>query len=135
MYRKHVSKHAALNPVARAVARKALADQITTRKIQLYLMERGEPCEEPCSAIGFTLSVIAAAAQLDPKVGPDDPRVRIVRGAISACLQMAEADSYDPLNTVTLDRALTLTVELNEIVDPKLINRIFTDFTTAGARA
>lgn len=132
-YRKHVSRNVGLNPVARAVARKALEQQITTRKIELYLMERGAACEEVCSAIGFTLSVIAAAAQRDPRVGPEDARVRLIRGAISACVQMTDVDSYDPVNTVAIDRALDAAVELNRVVQPQLINTVFNEFTRAGA--
>jgi hypothetical protein len=133
MYHKHVKKSVALNPVARAVARKALQEAITTRKIELYMMSAGDPCEDVCARIGFTLSVIAAAAQRDPKVGEDDPRVRILRGAISACVQMADADKYETTNTVALDRALDLAVELNGVVDPALMNQVFNEFTRAGA--
>ncbi len=43
---KYVSKNTALNPVARAMAQKKLADDLTTRKIKLYMMQDGEPCAD-----------------------------------------------------------------------------------------
>ena len=132
MYSRRVSKHVALNPVARAVARKALAESITTRKIQLYMMEPGDPCAEVCSGIGMTLTVLAFAAELDPRVGAEHPLVRVVRGAISACSQMADVDRYDPINTVAIDTALDAAVELNSRVKPEFITRAWNTLNRLG---
>lgn len=127
MYHKRVGKNVARNPVARAVARKALEDSITTHKIKLYLAKKGDPCSEECIAIGTAMSVLAFAAEMDPKVGAEDHRVRIVRGAISACSQMAEHDSYDPANTVAIDRGLDAAFELNKVLHPDLISRAWNE--------
>lgn len=132
MYHRRVNKTTAMNPVARAVARRALEESIRTHKIRLYMTERGEPCADVCTAIGMVLAVLAWAAEMDKKVGGDNPEVRIMRGALSACAQMAELDSYDPMNTVAIDRALDAAVELNKRLDPELITRAWNTLHKAG---
>lgn len=123
MYHKRVNKNTAKNPIARAVARRLLEESIVDHKIKLYLLKKGDLCAEECNAIGTAMSVLAFAAEMDPNVGPEDPAVRVVRGAISACHQMAEADSYDPANTVALDRGLDAAFELNRKLKPDLITK------------
>lgn len=130
MYHKRVGKQIGTNPVARAVARKALDESITKHKIRLYLTNKGEPCADFCTSIGTVLSVLAYAAELSGR--GDDPLVRILRGAISACVQMADADAYDPINTVALDRALDAAVELNATLKPELITRAWNTLHSAG---
>lgn len=132
MYHKQVNRNTANNPVARAVAQRELASSVLTHKIRLYMAQRGEPCADYCLAIGTVMSVLAYAAELDPKVGGGEPAVRIIRGAISACVQMAELDSYDPTNTVAIERALDLAVELNRRLRPDLINRAWHALHAAG---
>lgn len=123
MYHKRVNRNTAKNPIARAVARKILEESITDHKIKLYLSQKGDKCADECIAIGTAMSVLAYAGEMDSKIGADDPRVRVVRGAISACHQMAEADSYDPANTVALDRGLDAAFELNRILKPELVTK------------
>jgi hypothetical protein len=123
MYHKRVNKNTAHNPVARAVARKILEESITDHKIKLYLSKKGDKCADECIAIGTAMSVLAFAAEMDERIGADDPMVRVVRGAISACHQMAEADSYDPVNTVAIDRGLDAAFELNRILKPELVTK------------
>lgn len=123
MYHKQVPRNVANNPIARAIARKAFEASITDHKIKLYLMKKGDSCSEECMQIGFAMSVLAFAAEMDPKIGAEDPNVRVMRGAISACYSMAHFDSYDPINTVAIDRGLDAAFELNRILPADLVSK------------
>lgn len=133
MYHRRVNKTTGKNPVARAVARKQLESVILSRKIQLYMTKDGERCADLCGSIGFTLSVLVYAAELDKAIGTDNPEVRKMRGAISACAQMCDTDSYVTLNTVSLDQGLQAAVELNKRLNPDAVNAAFNKLSVAGA--
>jgi hypothetical protein len=132
MYRKHVSPAAGRNPVARAVAQKAMRGAVLDQKIKLYLTDEGESCTDFCSVLGMTLSVMIYAAQLDPRVKPDDLQVRIVRGGLSACSQMAEADSFSRVNIPAVERALDTAVDLNARLSPDAVNGAWAVLTRQG---
>ena len=123
VYYKKVPKRTATNPIARAVAQAKLRSVITDSKIKLYMMNKGDSCAELMEAIGYALAVIGYASDCDPSIGHDDVRVRILRGGLSACQQMLLSDSYDPLNTVSIDKALDAAEELNRVVKPEFANR------------
>lgn len=123
MYYPKVSKVTAKNPIARAVAQAKLRSVITNSKIKLYMMSKGDECAELMEAIGYALSVIGYASDIDPAIGHDDVRVRVLRGGLSACQQMLLSDSYDPINTVAIDVALDAAEELNRKVKPEFANR------------
>jgi hypothetical protein len=123
VYYKKVGKNTARNPIARAVAQAKLRSVITNNKIKLYLLGKGESCADMMETIGYALSVIGYAAELDPAIGHDDIRVRVLRGGLSACQQMLLSDSYDPLNTVSIDKALDAAEELNRIIKPEYANQ------------
>ena len=134
MCHKRVNKNVAKNPVARAVARKALEESILDHKIKLYMSNKGDACAAECIGIGTALSVLAFAAEMDKNIGRDHALVRVMRGAISACYQMSQTDSYDPMNTVAIDKGLDAAFELNKKLKPELITRAWnTLITAAGA--
>ena len=120
---KYVSRNTAMNPVARAVAQKKLADDLTTRKIRLYMMEDGEPCADLLEELAVMLATIGVASELDPDVGGDDVGVRILRGGMSACQALINTDKWDSLQAVPIERALDEAQMLNRRVHPVYIAR------------
>lgn len=121
-YIRKVSKRVAMNPIARAAARKQLASAVTDQKIRLYMMEKGEKCADVMEAIGKTLAVVGYASELDPKLSGEDPRVRVLRGGLSACQQMLLADSWDPVQARSIDMALDAAMDLNMKVGGEFVN-------------
>ena len=120
---KYVSRNTAMNPVARAVAQKKLADDLTTRKIKLYMMQDGEPCADLLEELAVMLATIGVASELDPDVGGDDVGVRILRGGMSACQALINTDKWDSLQAVPIERALDEAQMLNRRVHPVYIAR------------
>ena len=118
-----VKKSTGMNPVARAIARAKLKQALLDQKIQLYLLEDGAPCASICFMIGQMLSALIEAAEIDRRVGTDNPEVRIMRGAISACEQMIQTDKFSRMNIVALERGLDAAFELNARVSPEAFNR------------
>ena len=120
---KYVNKNTALNPVARAVAQKKLANDLTTRKIRLYMMQDGEPCADLLEGLALMLATIGVASELDPDIGGDDVGVRILRGGMSACQALLKTDKWDSLQAVPIERALDEAQLLNKRVHPVYIAR------------
>lgn len=134
MYIRKVNANTARNPVARAVAQKALRSAVLDQKLKLHFTEENEPCANFCAAIGVTLSAMIYASMLDKKIKPDDLNVRIVRGGLSACSQMADADSFKRINIAAVERALDAAVELNSILHPDSVSRALNAMMKAGVR-
>lgn len=120
-YHYKTNKKTALNPVARAVAREKLEKAVLELKIRIFMMQRGEECSEVLEILGRSLGMVGYACELDPSVGKDDPRARIVRGGLSACSQMIASGGWDPAQAVALERALDEAQVLNSVVDPKFM--------------
>lgn len=120
---KYVNRNTALNPVARAMAQKKLADDLTTRKIRLYMMQDGEPCSAPLEELALMLATIGVASELDPDIGGEDVGVRILRGGMSACQAMITTDKWDSNQVVAIERALDEAQHLNRRVHPVYIAR------------
>ena len=101
------------HPIERALALQKLRSLLTTEKIRIYAMERGEPCADRMEALGHVLGTVAAAAVYGG-LSCEDHRLRIIMGAISAMNQMIRADSWEPINAVSIDRAIDCAEELNK---------------------
>lgn len=119
-----VKKQTALNPVAIAVARKRLAGELLDFKLKVYSLQRGDPtdCMEE---LGPWLSLIGYAAELDKRIPQDDPRKRIIRGAVSACNQAIAANAWDEMLAPAISHGLTVAEELNKALDPVATNTAF----------
>jgi hypothetical protein len=126
---KKVNRNVGMNPIARAVARENLRKAVTDQKIQLYLIQEGEPCRDNLGLMLAVFTAFVTAAERDKTVGADVREVRILKGAISACDQMIADNSYRQANTTTLDVALDCAVELSKRVDPALFNAAWNDLS------
>lgn len=116
-------KRSVRNPVAIALAREQLRKLSLDQKIDLYLHKDGDPCEVMCSILQRIFMTIAAVASETKRIGPEDVRVRKLRGAASACEQMAARDFYQELNTLSIANALDIVIELNRVLDPDRVLR------------
>ena len=121
------------NPVSQAVASSNLRSAILSQKLRIYTQEQGEPCEELMVGIAMTLSLICYAAELDPKVGRDSFEIRVARGGLSACEQMAKANSWDGLHARAISEALDNAEILNRRIEARHILRALSRLTQ-GAR-
>jgi hypothetical protein len=120
---KYVNKNTALNPVARAVAQKKLANELLDRKLKLYMMQDGESCYVLLESLAMMLATIGVASELDPDIGGDDVGVRILRGGMSACQALINTDKWDSTQAVAIERALDEAQLLNKRVHPVYIAR------------
>ena len=125
MYIRMVSKAVANNDFARKVAQEKLRLALIDQKIALYMMEDGEECVERIEGLGITLSIIGMAAEMEPKILPHDPRLRVLRGGLSACQQIINSGVYDTSQTVAICQALDEAEELNKTVSPKSLQKAF----------
>lgn len=115
-----VSKQTAMSQVARAVARDLLRKAIRTQKIALYMMSKGEPCEDITAGVGTTLALISKACEIQ---GLDNPDTRKLSGGLSACKQLTASGRYDPANTVAIDVALDSAELLNIKISAESMNQ------------
>ena len=111
------------HPVAAALARERLRQLTLDQKIDLYLKQEGDPCEPMCSILQRIFTIVARVASGTKGLGPEDVRVRKLRGAASACEQMAARDAYQQVNTTSIADALDLVLELNKKLDPEHVMR------------
>ena len=119
-------RHVAANPVARAIARAKLASMLRDLKIYLYLADNGDRSEqtmETITGIGTVLAVVGHAAESDPNMDQDDPRIKILRGGLSACQQCLEAGKWYSQNAVAVESALDAAESLNKDLKPDYINQ------------
>jgi hypothetical protein len=116
-----VDANTAKNPIARAVARKKLSNGLLTFKLWMYMSNDGDPCADRLDDISLMLATLGVASELDPKVGGEDTRVRILRGGLSACQQLLLNDKWDTAQTVSIERAVDCGEELNRIVGTQYI--------------
>ena len=103
----------ATNPVARAIARTKLNRAMTHMGLRIYTMQDGEDCRQLLEQIGFVLALMGMAGELDPAIGLEDSRVRIIRGALSAINQMSKSGKWDSQQSVALEHGLSTAVALN----------------------
>jgi hypothetical protein len=105
------------------MAQKKLADDLTTRKIKLYMMQDGDPCSDLLENLALMLATIGAASEMDPEIGGEDVGVRILRGGMSACQALIKTDKWDSAQVVSIERALDEAQVLNRRVHPVYIAR------------
>ena len=117
------------NPVSYAVATNNLRSAILSQKLRIYTQEQGEKCEELMVGIAMTLSLICYAAELDPKIDKGNIELRIARGGLSACEQMAKANSWDGLHARAITEALDNAEILNRRIETKHVLKALSRLT------
>jgi hypothetical protein len=79
--------------------------------------------------IAMTLSLICYAAELDPKIDKSRVELRIARGGLSACEQMAKANSWDGLHARSITEALDNAEILNRQIETKYVLKALSRLT------
>jgi len=123
----------ATNPVARAIARTKLQKALTHMGLRIYTMQDGEDCHDMLEQIGFVLALMGMAGELDPAIGREDSRVRVVRGALSAVNQMAGSGKWDSQQSVALEHGMNTAVALNRDIKQTHIMDAWDKFAGDGA--
>lgn len=111
----------AANPVAKAIARAKVTKALLHAKLQVYSLEHGAECRGLLTEIGMVLAVIGMAGELDPKVGPHDSGVRIIRGGLSAINQMNVRAKWDSAQAVALEVAMNAAEDLNRVIKARYV--------------
>jgi len=120
------------SPVSKALARARLDNATRDMRIQLHLLDDGEPCADTVGVLHTTFSVVAAAAALHPEYGAEHPEVRKLRGAASACEQMSATNSFQRMNVVSIDAALEAVLALNKKLDPDVVLALWAAIQPGG---
>lgn len=123
-----------INPVARAVAKAKLKSALVDQRIALYMMDQGAECADLTQGLAATLCLVGYAAQIDPKIGGEDSRVRIVRGGISALNRLTTTNSFDKKQTVAIDHALSAAEELNNLITVENVNKAWMTIVVHGSQ-
>ena len=114
-----VNEQVARNPVARALARQRLREELLEQKIKLYSMADGDACDELMEGLSLTLLTIGVACDLQKL---KDPKTNVLRGGLSACQQLMLSNHYDIRQTVAISTALSAAEDLNKKLTPDAIH-------------
>ena len=125
MYIRSVSKHVAINPIARAIARQKLKNTLVDKKIRLYVLEDGEECFDVIDGLNRTLSLIIDAATIDmsERFSGLGSKVRSMREGQEACVKILETGKYDLEKTNVICEALDVAEETNAKIHPQSIQK------------
>ena len=124
MYRRPPKKNPYGNPIAKAIIKQELTSQILNHKIRLYMLDAGEPCAQLMEATGVSIGMVGYAAEVEAAqpgsaFTRDNPKLRVLRGGLSACQQMLLADRWDPLQATSIAMGIDAAVELVPLISPQ----------------
>lgn len=124
MYRRPPKKNPYGNPIAKAIVKRQLVSEILDHKIRLYMLEPGDQCAHLMEATGVSMGMVGYAAEVEAAqpgstFSRDNPKLRVLRGGLSACQQMLLADRWDPLQATSIAMAIDATVELVPLISPE----------------
>lgn len=116
-----VDMQIARNPVARAIANKALDDAVKLFQIRLYLLADGEHCESDAVAATQVLAVVSEALSLAGR--GKTPEHQVIRGALSCLVQLANRGfAWKAMDAGAIDAALSRAVDLYKSMKAQTIN-------------
>ena len=124
-YIRVVTKNAATNPIARAVARQKLKSLLLTSKISLYMTTAGEEYQERLDAIVATLEpmIVAACIETADRGTKLEGPINTMRKGRDACVQLLTAGPYDPTQARVICDALDAAEEVNPKVNPEAMQK------------
>lgn len=128
-----VDMQVARNPVARAIANKALSDAVKTFQMRLYLLNDGEDCEADAVAAMQVLAVVSEALFL---TGNDKtPEHQVIRGAMSCLVQVAQRGfTWKTVDAGAIDAALSRAVDLYKTMKAQTINKAWANVMATSRR-
>lgn len=116
-------KNVADNPVTKAVAKYNLSKMLRDHRIYLYLMPNGDNSDRTLDlleAINTVLAVIGLASEMS-KIDPEDKRLKVLRGGLSASQQCLLQNRWIASNAVAIDTALSAAESLNNDLKAEFI--------------
>jgi hypothetical protein len=78
------------------------------------------------------LSIVIHASQMDKRVDPEDWRIKVARGGLSACSQMADDDRFSRANISAIERALDVAAEMNALLSADAMNSAWNSVAKHG---
>ena len=119
-YIRVVSRDAAINPIARAVARQQLRRYLLDAKIALYLMTPTDEYQERLDGIVSTLEpmIMAACIEIAENFTDLGAPLRTMRAGRDVCVELLRAGAYDPSKAPVICNALDAAEEVNPKIKP-----------------
>lgn len=133
-YIRVVTKNAATNPIARAVARQKLRSLLLTPKIALYMMTPGDDYQERLEAIVATLEpmIVAACIETTDRGTKLEALIRTMQTGRDACVQLLNAGVYDPTQARVICDALDAAEEVNPRINPGAMQKALYELCAGG---
>lgn len=133
-YIRVVTKNAATNPIARAVARQKLRSLLLTSKISLYMMTPEDEYQERLGAIVATLGpmIVAACIETTDRGTKLEELIRTMQTGRDACVQLLTAGTYDPTQARVICDALDAAEEVNPRVNPEAMQKALYSMYAGG---
>lgn len=118
-----VSKHAAMNPVARALAWRDLQRYALDAKIKLFIMDEGEECEAWAMPVVRLFAMVLVGLEYDNKVGEHATDYETISQGHKAFVIISQhgwkfLQGWVPKIEAAIDAAVRLTPKLT----PKAVN-------------
>ncbi|CAB5220268.1 hypothetical protein UFOVP236_14 [uncultured Caudovirales phage] len=125
-----VRKNTALNPVARAIAKEKLKQEIVTQRISIYLMNEGEDVRD--AMVLLSLPVYAVMMCFE-HMGEDSADVRKLKSGCMVLKEISERNfEWKLAYARTLDNALEICERRWSKLDPRLLNSIIGQLESVG---
>lgn len=126
-----VDMQIARNPVARAIANKALQSAIKSFLTRIYLLNDGEDCEADCTAAMQVMAVLCECLRLSNKWEES----AVIRGGMSCLVQIARRGfKWRISDAPALDAALSKCVDLYPKQPAKLVQRAWKNVMETNRR-
>lgn len=124
-----VSKNTANNPVARALARKKLAEEIVTNRIAIYMMDEGEDCRDKTVVLALPIYAVMVCIEDEKE---DTVDARMLKSGCAVLQQIAETGFlWKKEYAVTLDNALQICERRWSGIPPAKLNKVIAELSAA----
>lgn len=121
-------KNVALNPVARALAKKQLASEIVTNRIAIYMMDNGESCGDKTLVMSLPIYAVLVCLENHQENSVD---VRMLKSACAVLQQIAESGFvWRKEFAVTLDNALQICERRWAGIPAKELNQVIKELSS-----
>lgn len=119
-YIRVVTKNAATNPIARAVARQQLKKYLLDTKIALFMLAPGEEYKERLEGIVSTLEpmIMASCIEVSERFADLKAPILSMRAGRDVCVKLLTEGTYDPTQAPVICNALDAAEEVNPKVSP-----------------
>jgi hypothetical protein len=126
---KKVPKTTAMNPVARAVAKEKLKQEVLTNRIALFMMDEGVDCRDSIVVLSLPIYAIMVCLEDDKEDTVDS---RKMKSACAVLSQIAQTGFiWKKEHAVTLDNALEICLRRWAGIPSAKLNRVINELSKA----